>query len=414
MVLIGFNTQATNNNQTNDSFRKWGYYLQIVDVNYIPRIVNKNSLGYITLQTGNSIYDSVFEKYKITEFYQNTPTASSLFLRQIYALVCDSGQIQLGIDLKEKFSNAIPFIEIFNLKTELTTSIPYVPFPTENASWSEIHVQQGSCEPAGYCKYQYKMLGDTTISSIQYHKIYKQDDSLAITKNAVYLGAIREESKKIYYRSSNCNQDIRIYDFSKNVGDTIKNLYSSSNICGNSLMGSGTITAIDTVLIDGSYRRAFHLEFSKKDYLWIEGIGCTNGLFNPVVPQLTCACFWYLICYHQNNQAKFVNNDSQLNYVAPRITCFPSTIDGVNTPAEKKSFTVSPNPVKDILIVQFTSENVSGATMEVINVLGKRVKTISISNSSEYKLDLTDCSAGIYYVMLKYKNKTESQKIIKM
>ncbi|MFZ4726895.1 MAG: hypothetical protein ACOYMD_15785 [Paludibacter sp.] len=29
-------------------------------------------------------------------------------------------------------------------------------------------------------------------------------------------------------------------------------------------------------------------------------------------------------------------------------------------------------------------------------------------------MDLTDCSAGIYYVMLKYKNKTESQKIIKM
>ncbi|MFZ4799123.1 MAG: hypothetical protein ACOYMA_16600 [Bacteroidia bacterium] len=120
MVLIGFNTQATNNNQTNDSIRKWGYYLQIVDVNYIPRIVSKNSLGYITLQTGNSLYDSVFEKYKITEFYQNTPTASSLFLRQIYALICDSGQTQLGIELKEKFSNSIPFIEILNLKVELT------------------------------------------------------------------------------------------------------------------------------------------------------------------------------------------------------------------------------------------------------------------------------------------------------
>jgi hypothetical protein len=298
--------------------------------------------------------------------------------------------------------------------TRKWSDIPYVPFPTQNASWSEIRVVQGSCEPFGYCKYQYKMLGDTTINSVQYHKIYSQDDSLATSKNAVYLGALREDAKKIYYRSRNCNQDIRLYDFSKNVGDTIQNLYSSSNNCGNSLKGSGTITAIDSVLIDGSYRRAFHLEYLFNDYVWIEGIGCTNGLFNAVVPSLTCVCYWYLICYHQNNQVKFVNNNSQLNYVAPRITCFPSTIDGVNTPAEKKSFTVSPNPVKDVLIVQFTGENVPGATMEVINVLGKRVKTISISNSSEYKLDLTDCSAGIYYVMLKYKNKTESQKIIKM
>ena len=120
MVLIGFNTQATNNNQTNDSIRKWGYFLQIVDVNYIPRIVNKNSLGYITLQTGNSLYDSVFEKYKITEFYQYVPTASSEYLRQIYALICDSGQTQLGIELKEKFSKAIPYIEIFEFRFALT------------------------------------------------------------------------------------------------------------------------------------------------------------------------------------------------------------------------------------------------------------------------------------------------------
>lgn len=306
---------------------------------------------------------------------------------------------------------------MFNLLLVISfgvTAQKYVPFPTENASWSEIHVQQGSCEPAGYCKYQYKMLGDTTINSVLYHKIYKQDDSLATSKNAVYLGALREDSKKIYFRSRYTNQENRLYDFSKNVGDTLNNLNSDMNLYGNSPMSSGTITAIDSILINARYRKLFHLDVLKNGNVWIEGIGCTNGLFNSAPPALTSNNTWYLICYHQNNQVKFVNNDSQLNYVAPRITCFPSTIDGVNTPKEKKSFTVSPNPVKDVLIVQLTSENVPGATMEIINVLGKRVKTISISNSSEYKLDLTDCSAGIYYVMLKYKNKTESQKIIKI
>ena len=49
----------------------------------------------------------------------------------------------------------------------------YVPFPTENAQWSEIYIQEGYCEPNG-CKTQYKILGDTTINSILYHKIYEQ------------------------------------------------------------------------------------------------------------------------------------------------------------------------------------------------------------------------------------------------
>lgn len=120
LMLFGLNTRASNYVQNNDSTGIWGYFLQIIDENYIPKIATKNSTGYITLQSGIAPYDSVFAKYKITDFYQYAPTAASDWLRQIYALVCDSGQTQLGVELSEKFNVAIPFVEIFNSKTELT------------------------------------------------------------------------------------------------------------------------------------------------------------------------------------------------------------------------------------------------------------------------------------------------------
>ena len=70
-------------------------------------------MGYITLHTGIADYDAIFAKYKITDFFQNFPTAATELLRQLYVVICDSGQIQLGLELKEKYGNVIPTIDIY-------------------------------------------------------------------------------------------------------------------------------------------------------------------------------------------------------------------------------------------------------------------------------------------------------------
>lgn len=106
------NTFAQNNVQNNDN-SKWGYYLQITDTNYIPKIASKDAMGYITLQTGITDYDAVFAKYKITDFFQWVPTSATERLRQVYIVICDSGQTRLGLELTEKYSNVIPLIETY-------------------------------------------------------------------------------------------------------------------------------------------------------------------------------------------------------------------------------------------------------------------------------------------------------------
>lgn len=111
-IVFASNTFAQNYVQNNDS-SKWGFRLQIIDTNYIPKIASKDAMGYITLHTGITDYDAVFAKYKITDFFQNFPTAATELLRQLYVVICDSGQIQLGLELKEKYNNVIPTIDIY-------------------------------------------------------------------------------------------------------------------------------------------------------------------------------------------------------------------------------------------------------------------------------------------------------------
>jgi hypothetical protein len=182
----------------------------------------------------------------------------------------------------------------------------YVPFPTENAQWSEIHIQQGYCEPNG-CKTQYKILGDTTINSILYHKIYEQDDSLQTSESIFYVGGIREMSKKIFFLSKYCSHEVRLYDFSKNIGDTISNISTQYYCTGNNSRFI-TIIKIDSILIDGNYRKVFHFDnYLYENHVWIEGIGSTYGLLKPSIELPTCKCTWDLVCFHQNNELIYLN-----------------------------------------------------------------------------------------------------------
>jgi hypothetical protein len=129
-ILLTFVTTSNSfaqNHVLNNNNSKWGYYLQIIDTNYIPTIASKNELGYVTLHTSITEYDAVFAKYKITDFFQYAPTSATDWLRQVYVLVCDSGQTQLGVDLQEKYSSVIAKIEYYYhnpiLTDELTNNI---------------------------------------------------------------------------------------------------------------------------------------------------------------------------------------------------------------------------------------------------------------------------------------------------
>lgn len=67
--------------------------------------------------------------------------------------------------------------------------------------------------------YRMQLKGDTAINEVTYKKLYE---------GSTYVGALREDGDKVYYRENNCNE-VCLYDFSLNVGDSFTDAGGSGN-----------------------------------------------------------------------------------------------------------------------------------------------------------------------------------------
>ena len=121
----------------------------------------------------------------------------------------------------------------------------YYPFPDSNAIWNH-YFETGESKTYNNTSmyYSYGLMGDTTINSVKYSKLYEFNDTV-FTLYAEYLGGFREDTlRKVYYTGKDFwgaeyTDEILLYDFSKNIGDTIE--YG--------IWGETIIQNIDSVLI---------------------------------------------------------------------------------------------------------------------------------------------------------------------
>ncbi|MCK4745997.1 MAG: hypothetical protein KAT15_03140, partial [Bacteroidales bacterium] len=132
----------------------------------------------------------------------------------------------------KKLLIVLSFVLIVNLVRSQEYS--YIPFPDSNCIWSEkyTHAWNSGLQPTFYT---YALFDeDTIINSIVYNQLYLLYDTVIAKANATYIGAIREDrSHRIYFLGDghfcgigtqpNENGEIILYDFSVDVGDTIRN-----------------------------------------------------------------------------------------------------------------------------------------------------------------------------------------------
>jgi len=193
----------------------------------------------------------------------------------------------------------ISIVCIFGFIEANTQTYQYVPFPTGNTVWSE-----KSCICDGFCNVydKYIITGeDTIINNNNYKKLYLFFDSVFNSNNAFCLGGIREENKKIYYCGEQSfynnsinyykpyfidgcqNNEILLYDFSLNIGDTLTNINYCFNTIDPNISGEMKIVVsdIDTLFFNNSCRKVFYF-YETSGYTfytyWIEGIGSNRGL----------------------------------------------------------------------------------------------------------------------------------------
>ena len=135
------------------------------------------------------------------------------------------------------------------------------------------------------------MQGDTLIGDSTYHNILYNDGHRQLTI------PIREENKRIFAYLD--NQDVLLYDFNLEVGDSISVCVLSGEqiLC----LYYTHVTSTDTItLSDG--RKAKRLAYDLDRLPDIEYVGCEYGIFAAIIPVRTTTCGYTNSCCSLNGE----------------------------------------------------------------------------------------------------------------
>ena len=305
----------------------------------------------------------------------------------------------------------ITFILFFGLPAEGQVSV-YHPFPDTNAIWRVNYYNTAICASQGVYYYeenQYTLSGDTFIAPYTYKKVYISGYSVntfispcnwAPTYFYNYAGCLRQDSanKKVFSVNTS-NADTLLYDFNKNVGDTLHLWAGHSYTC--------TIQSIDSVLIGNNYHKRFNIFMASTSYSgisMIEGIGSTAGIFGGI----TRLSYFSngspnqgpkLVCFSHKTDV-YPSDSSSCTLLSPTT----GIVKQVNSDANQ--IIIYPNPSNSIVGVTLLGNN-KVEEISLVDVLGKEVLT-----TKETIIDVSSLQEGIYFVQVKTADGVATKKII--
>jgi hypothetical protein len=267
---------------------------------------------------------------------------------------------------------------------------------------SEWRVDAFIFDPGYYDNTYYKDFidGDTIINNLEYYKVFRSGYKITEWKSPGWLtyfehsfhGFIREQNNKwhTFYQG----QDEILVDFTLNVGDTVVNAFTPSY--GRFLV----VTAIDSVIIDGEYKKRLHLngyEVLGAEYI-IEGIGQSTGLFENM---LFFEKGSSLVCFAKEGNSLWGASTEECD-LAVNI----NENRGNTDPCE-----VFPNPAKDFTLLTIPS-GLKNVTCKLIDLVGGIVYQKSFESPSTNKILLTTYHSGVYLAVIESNSSKQSVKLI--
>ncbi len=297
----------------------------------------------------------------------------------------------------------------------------YLALPDSNATWIVTHSNS-----VGTFHIEYGLsptLDDTVINSKVYHKIYKK----GYCKLNSYVGSYRNDiNGKTYYVPAFPNDSIEYlwYDFTKNPGDTIKEVALN--------MFSDFVGTYDLVVDSVIYKNSgpYNLKclflspvppgppyyYNDNPLVWVERVGSLNGgIFNEYlcgldIIHLRCMSTNDTILYFSFSLDCFFSEGIDLSY--ENGTCeLPISIN--ETVSERKQICVYPNPVDDrIMIKNLPSEPIE---ISIFNTMGQKVfNKRNVSSERNHITIISNLKPGLYYIrIISINNELLTKKIIK-
>ena len=108
-------------------------------------------------------------------------------------------------------------------------------------------------------------------------------------------------------------------------------------------------------------------------------------------------------CYYDNLRG-YVTFNSPVSYCHNIATKLFETIKSVNT-----SINIYPNPAKDVLNIEIANN----ATIQIISLDGRLVKTIANMNSTNSQINVSELSQGVYFLRIQNGAEVINQKFVK-
>lgn len=268
-----------------------------------------------------------------------------------------------------------------------------------------VHVHPN--DPYSYSKSTWYKIGeDTTIHEVGYKKLMKSTDPNH--ENWQPEGHfLRQEGDQIYSKDG-ANTETLLYNFGMAIGDSMETeIYPRTKYI--SILDSIGDTTMNNTTRKIYYLREFPKVYSgwKTQEIWIEGIGSiTDGLLRHTEFGLTGANHGYqLLCFHQNETLIYQSQDFD--------NCYINISDGVSEKLTKPDFLkLFPNPTNGQLIVEVNQPFSSDASIEILSLTGRIIKTQNSLQKGENIIDLSNISAGTYFVRLKSTRETMTKKLI--
>ena len=243
---------------------------------------------------------------------------------------------------------------------------------------------------------------DTTINSIIYTELNKCS---AINSN--YHGAIREDLGKIYFMPADSTSEFLLYDFAANVGETIDILIQSGSDSAVSYwINSVSIDAVDSIMVNNQLRRRLTVDAN----YWIEGIGCTSGLFmEPHYFQSNYSLDLYCMSSDGTNLYDMTNGGPNQQGVGGACDLYLAINDNEIL---TNSISIFPNPTAGKVMVELSNQQ-SLKQVKIINSQGQIIQSLKSLNNKYLDLEITG-AAGIYFMEIYTEDHQKTvQKIVK-
>lgn len=286
---------------------------------------------------------------------------------------------------------------ILLLNGKLLIAQTYQSFPDGNAVWSEHYSPALNSSDTAYYYSNIIAKIDTSINGEIYHQLFLSysDTSYSSILNSIYFGGIREDNKQVFFIPKDSLNEYLIYDFSKNIGDTI--MYPYHNFAVSVLnYGWGSqdylvISDIDSIQVyNGTFRKRYYFflldSLQAIDSYWIEGIGNNHGLLWPITIFPTNGENNKLVCLHYNKLLIYYNTVFS--------NCYPD-FQQINYIHQENIITVFPNPCTNKINIKLYYD-IAPYKICIYNIYGEVVYTTNINQSKLFSIDTREFSKGQY------------------